>query len=196
MKVSKKILLNCSFCESLFKRFKCHNKNSKNIFCSKECRDSFYSISYSCEFCGIEFKRTKGEKRKGEKLGSKKTFCSMNCYRLNSQKSNTVSNCPVCKKQFTQTPWEKKSYRFCSPKCKSFEDQRREKGRNFRNGTALFRSISREAYGEICYSCRSTKHIEVHHLDKNRKNNTKENLRPLCRECHHHVHKGRLCLVL
>jgi len=196
MKKYKRTQVPCQNCSKLITIYNCELKKCKTRMCSDTCRKLFYESRLKCCYCKNEFHIKAYDKRKREKQGSKATFCSTKCFRDHKMSARVMSTCPVCSKEFSQTPWQKKCYRFCSPVCKAQEDQRRENGRNYRNGAALFRVISREAYGEICYSCRSTEKIEVHHLDRNRKNNTKENLRPLCRECHHHVHKGRLCLVL
>jgi hypothetical protein len=192
----KRTILKCKRCSCLFERFNCHLKKSKNFFCSIICRNLFSLKQLECNSCRKLFNIKKGEKTKRELQGSKLSFCSRVCMHNYKESLKLLSTCPMCKNSFLQTEWQKKNYRFCSPECKSKEDQKREKGRNYRNGAAIYRVISREVYGDICYSCKGTKNIEVHHLDKNKKNNIKENLRPLCRDCHHAVHKNRLCLVL
>jgi uracil-DNA glycosylase family 4 len=40
-------------------------------------------------------------------------------------------------------------------------------------------------YKNKCQDCRSSKNIEMHHIDGNHRNNTEENTRLLCRTCHH-----------
>jgi len=40
----------------------------------------------------------------------------------------------------------------------------------------------------ICYFC-LRKAENIHHINKNRKDNSKENLLPLCRSCHTKVHR-------
>jgi len=41
----------------------------------------------------------------------------------------------------------------------------------------------------ICYFCETTEELIIHHLNKNRKNNTPQNLLTLCPKCHHRLHK-------
>ena len=43
-------------------------------------------------------------------------------------------------------------------------------------------------FEKICNRCWSKERIEVHHKDKNRKNNVKDNLEPLCFICHKTEH--------
>jgi len=37
-----------------------------------------------------------------------------------------------------------------------------------------------------CYYCKTTENLQVHHIDRNRNNNTLENLRIVCARCHMH----------
>lgn len=47
-----------------------------------------------------------------------------------------------------------------------------------------------EFYGKKCSICVEMEgQIDVHHKDKNRKNNTIENLQVLCASCHAKIHK-------
>ena len=50
-----------------------------------------------------------------------------------------------------------------------------------------------EEYGKKCSICGQIEgQIDVHHKDKNRKNNKLENLNVLCASCHRRLHKGVL----
>lgn len=67
---------------------------------------------------------------------------------------------------------------------------------NWKGGISspVYRRIAFEEYGmeKKCMQCASIENIDVHHKDKNRKNNTRENLEVLCDKCHerHHVKNG------
>lgn len=40
--------------------------------------------------------------------------------------------------------------------------------------------------------CGNTEHLEIHHIDSDRKNNTPENLIPLCKTHHRTTHKEKI----
>ena len=50
----------------------------------------------------------------------------------------------------------------------------------------------KEKLGGCCSVCGSQTHLELHHIDKNRKNNKLSNLVLLCRKHHRAVHKSYL----
>jgi hypothetical protein len=52
-----------------------------------------------------------------------------------------------------------------------------------------YRRIAFEAHGEQCQRCDSNRNLNVHHKDRNRRNNAAENLEVLCRSCHNREHK-------
>jgi len=42
----------------------------------------------------------------------------------------------------------------------------------------------KKLYGKRCAYCEGREHIQIHHLDRNPRNNVLENLMPLCIWCH------------
>lgn len=52
----------------------------------------------------------------------------------------------------------------------------------------VFHRLAREHLKECCDICGSTEHLQVHHLDRNIKNNSPSNLRTLCQSCHMKLH--------
>lgn len=78
----------------------------------------------------------------------------------------------------------------------SWNIQRGDKKSNWKGGYyhAHYSRIAFEEYkfDKKCTMCGSEIDICIHHKDKNRKNNTKENLEILCKSCHikQHVEKG------
>lgn len=55
--------------------------------------------------------------------------------------------------------------------------------KNFGLDLQTFKELTKE-----CVSCGFKKIVEVHHLDSNNKNNSMENLVPLCPNCHKMIH--------
>ncbi len=45
------------------------------------------------------------------------------------------------------------------------------------------------SFGDICKVCNVSKSIELHHKDGNNKNETVDNLIPVCKKCHMLAHK-------
>jgi hypothetical protein len=53
--------------------------------------------------------------------------------------------------------------------------------------TKTIRKLVFNFYPNVCYLCGSKKNLEIHHLDRNRKNNQLSNLRIICRSCHNSI---------
>lgn len=49
--------------------------------------------------------------------------------------------------------------------------------------------------GDSCELCSSTEALQIHHVDENRDNNTRGNLKTLCTSCHQRVHSKNLEVV-
>jgi hypothetical protein len=101
--------------------------------------------------------------------------------------------CAACDCKFVVTEREKlfpsKEKYFCSRKCANSVGgtAKAEKYGNHGN----YRKTAFNLHGNACLICGFDKVIEVHHIDKNRKNNTKENLVPLCPNHHMMIHRSK-----
>lgn len=191
MKVSRKITSNCQECKKSYSYFPSHPKE----FCSKSCRCRSNSTDFKCDNCSTVFRLKNWEIRKRKKLNGIPRFCTRKCFNQFWKSNKIESECMNCKIKFKQTIWESKNYRFCSPLCKSCYCERGSLARSYKNGLGIYQRIGIEAWGYKCFFCGSQDNIEVHHEDKNRRHNTPENLKPLCRKCHHAVHSGRISLI-
>ena len=99
--------------------------------------------------------------------------------------------CPVCGKNFKRrrfgkrledyTRFQKRIY--CSKSCSA---HRRQDDPN--RNRAVFHRLAREHRRECCAICGNTEHLQVHHLDKNIRNNSPSNLVTLCPTCHMKLH--------
>jgi hypothetical protein len=159
-----------------------------------KCGKKRKGIKYTCKYCKQEFiNRAYNTKKYQYK------YCSINCKRLDSRKEIQVV-CSWCKTEFnkkpSQLPNSKSGLYFCTRKCK---DEAQKLGgikeimpSHFgkANGKNQYRQqfTTKELICKRCeykeFSCA----VEIHHIDHNRENNNKENLIPLCANCHAALH--------
>lgn len=128
-------------------------------------------------------------------------FCSVAC-RHESQKKGKFLSCPLCGRKFWRTPRHlraSKSRRyFCSKSCQTKWRNQRYSGENlvfWKGGENVYRKkmldSNRPRYCLLCGEG-DLRVLEIHHVDKNRLNNTHNNLAWLCMNCHHLVHRHQV----
>lgn len=151
------------------------------------------AVRINCKSCGKEHLSRIGKRRKNE-------FCSKEC-RTEFLKSQRVDvPCAWCNNQIQKSISRlnsKSGLYFCNRKCKDAAQKiggiKEIMPAHF--GTAKiadYRSLftdeelvcSRCGYNEFKSS------VQIHHKDENRENNAKENLEPLCANCHMGLHNG------
>ena len=143
-----------------------------------------YSVRV-CGNCTNDVWRTKTD------TGSAK-YCSRSCT-VASQTRRVELRCHRCNALFSRT--EKKSRKnksgivFCSRPCK--DGSQRVDGilvpAHYGTGVTDYRSRALKHYGRFCAKCGYTEDvrmIDVHHTDRNRRNNAIGNLEVLCVWCH------------
>lgn len=99
--------------------------------------------------------------------------------------------CPVCEKPFKRRRFGNRledysrfqNRIYCSKSCSA---HRRIDDMN-KNRTA-YHNLARKHREGYCAICGSTEHLQVHHLDRNIKNNSPSNLETLCQSCHMKLH--------
>lgn len=148
----------------------------------------------NCLECKIEFK-PKDYRQK---------FCSLTCWHKTEskvRKTGKILNCEECGKNVYRTKSDIKKSKsglfFCNKSCSASYHNRFKSGKShpsFRNGssTSTYRKLAFEEYGKVCNRCGYDKHeqvLEVHHKDRNRKNNKISNLEVLCANCHVEEHR-------
>jgi hypothetical protein len=163
------------------------------------CYPFWYMVTVSCKRCKKKFKA----KPSHVSYGFAK-FCSKDCAYQASRTGKEVV-CSVCAKKIYRAPRmigrSKSGKYFCSKSCQTLWRNQLYVGKahaNYIHGQASYRSIlGRNGIKKVCKHCKikDERVIAVHHIDKNRKNNSVENLVYLCHNCHHlvhyHVKKGK-----
>jgi hypothetical protein len=164
-------------------------------------------IIKSCLQCNAEFKVKRSEISRG--YGK---FCSIKCATgfNNPKKYKIVPNCKCaqCGKAIYKNASEQKNSRsglfFCNRKCKEYAQKlggiKDIMPPHYGKGQGKY--TYRELFKEdelICFRCGYNEFncaIEIHHKDGNRRNNKKENLLPLCANCHRALHNNLWALGL
>lgn len=153
----------------------------------------------NCLNCNVIFNVNTKEQKRG--YGK---FCSRACsgeYKTKTTlpKEPNVS-CEICGKRFYSAVSKSKNsrsgLRFCSRRCKD-NGQSLEYGLrsiwpdHYGSGTDNYREIAFKHHPHKCHDCGYNTVIEileVHHVNHNREDNKKENLRILCPNCHRLTH--------
>jgi hypothetical protein len=128
-------------------------------------------------------------------------YCSIQC-RGKGKQNRVEVQCAYCciyfYKKVSKLKLSKSKFYFCSRQCK-------DKGQSLKGGIkeimpphygtgsidyrALF--TPEELYCRRCGYKEFDCSVQVHHIDKDRNNNSKENLYPLCANCHWALHKNK-----
>ncbi len=136
-------------------------------------------------------------------------FCSIYCQN-HTQHDKYKFNCEGCGKECITSP-SRRNYKkkFCSIECREYkrqtEKERRQKQRASKllnRGTLQTRTLRRNLFKlkeKKCEVCGYNEYdfcLDIHHIDKNPKNNELENISILCCMCHKKVHKKIIQLEL
>lgn len=145
-----------------------------------------------CNLCGKEFQT----KPHWLKIGYGK-YCSSGCHHASMRTGKEIP-CSTCGKLVYKTQKALKGSKsgkfFCSKSCQTQWRNQLYIGsahKNFKTGEFVYRGvIERAGVPKICQLCKTEDYrvLAVHHIDKNRRNNTLENLVWLCHNCHFLVH--------
>lgn len=125
-------------------------------------------------------------------------YCSKKC-NYQGQKTGKVFVCHICGKETYKGVAEQarssSGKYFCSKSCQTIwrnsEVYTREKHINWKGGESSYRAFMvRSSLDKVCAKCktRDARILAVHHKDRNRSNNTADNLLWLCHNCHYLVH--------
>ena len=122
-----------------------------------------------------------------------KQFSCRRCGTTFMLRARKAYYCPECrKKHASEYVMQKRAEKDPAVKVGvgSGGNQRGKKNHQFKDGRSHYREVfDREnPYQTFCEICGGSRHLVVHHIDGNRKNNAPENLVKICRSCHAQVH--------
>jgi 5-methylcytosine-specific restriction endonuclease McrA len=101
-----------------------------------------------------------------------------------------ISDCPICSKKFEAKSGSPKQKRTCSYACSNKLFRVNNKS-IYIDGRSTYRKKALSKLPNLCNRCGYNSYIdilEVHHKDRNRKNNDISNLEILCPNCHSEEH--------
>lgn len=118
-------------------------------------------------------------------------------FRVNGSKKAAFINkvCPVCSKEFIT--YEKENSTTCGYSCANTYFRSGKNNPNYtgsignRISARKYREVAYSTYGKKCNRCAydNPLALEVHHIDRDRTNNSISNLEVLCCNCHALEHK-------
>ena len=180
-----------------------HTVQRWQVPCTLPQRISMSTITKDCLTCGRPFEAEVREHNRGNAR-----FCSRKCSARRLRKLKTPNcECDLCGHAFYRPPSKQNSKSgllFCSRACKERAQSLDTDGfeaiqpDHYGVRETTYRSAAMRHYPNKCDICGYDTHpevLEVHHRDKNRKNNVLGNLQVLCPTCHrveHFVDKGLL----
>lgn len=143
-----------------------------------------------CKVCSIRFLR-----KKSQILYSGGNFCSNKCRTL-GRRTGKYTQCSFCGieiyQSLSQLKKSKSGNHFCSKGCLFKWIYNKYDGHpNWKGGHHNYRDkLKKITKIPICHYCgeKDQRMLVVHHIDKNRKNNSLNNLVWLCHNCHYLIH--------
>jgi hypothetical protein len=148
---------------------------------------SFTAYMVECKWCKQQFKTVP--------TSTKQHTCSRKCYSEFLRSQRDASFCEICKVPIQSIKSRKK--RFCSNKCRTKvlgQTNRILAAKRSSWGQWLNRKSAKLWFIQQYKGCMKCGYnnvlgiLELHHIDRNGKNNIKENLMLLCPNCHSEDH--------
>ena len=121
------------------------------------------------------------------KMNKGRVFCSMTCYGISCRKENP---CVICGKLILAGLNKKTCSRGCANKHRVGIKYKIGRPRDKVKTIQVLKLRLMKERGENCERCNYSKYeiLQVHHKDRNRKNNELNNLELVCPNCHYEEH--------
>lgn len=203
----KKLLLHpetvktCPQCKLQFKP-----TSKKTIYCSDRCKNTYYTEKSkqpaNCTQCGTSMLQSKYNNKR-------RPFCSIKCLNKflsihnTGRRTGKMVHCTICNKELYRVPNRlSTAHPLCSYKCLGiWFSMRRGPDHPLYRGLSYIGYLDfrkelklrvRERDNNRCVLCGdSNKHLNVHHIDYNKKNPSANNLITLCNPCHRYTNHYR-----
>ena len=162
----------CKVCGTLFKRHYLRG-GVRQTCCSKKCKYAAGYVTRTCATCGKEYRVNH--------LSTRKQYCSLACIER--------SPCQLCGTVITgRAKFQSGERRFCSRQCAAVVNHTLQAKKNYL--VIGFASTIAKTGSLACERCKEAdpRALVVHHIDRNRSNNSRENLITLCANCHFREH--------
>ncbi len=145
------------------------------------------TIERTCEFCQTQFNAPVKEVNRGNGR-----FCSQKCSSSRKYPKSPNTVCAYCNapfyRQVSHLAGSKSKLYFC---CRQHKDLAQRIGGikdiqppHYGATLADYREVAFKHYPKVCSRCGYDKYVIVHHKDRDRSNNSIENLEVLCPNCH------------
>ena len=180
----ERVVKNCKHCQNQFTV--ANYRKHTALFCSRKCLalSARQEVTTACEICGEVFSHIASRANKAK-------YCSRKCYhKAQSQKGTVEYTCAHCGVKFLDAPSHKRKY--CSRKCVN-KASKEVWNPDF---STVRKQMLRRGMLTACQRCGFSSHqqiLGVHHKDRNRNNNTLDNLEVLCPNCHSVEHSRHIC---
>ncbi len=175
--------INCKNCNISF--YVPKHRIHTAMYCSRRCKAKFnlIKVKTNCHICNNEFEHI-------ESRCNKAKYCSRQCYYIAmSKKGSKEYTCKHCSKKFHDAPSKNRIY--CSRECSNKETLSEFKP----SFQTVRKSMLRRNMLDKCESCGYSEHKEIlgiHHKNRNRNDNSLNNLMILCPNCHSIEHKKHI----
>jgi hypothetical protein len=174
-------------CKHCFKNFTVASyRKDTALYCSRSCMAlaSRLQSTANCAECGEIFSFISSRANKAK-------YCTPKCYHKAMAKKGTIEyECQHCLKKFLGAPSQKR--KFCSKACINKASHKTFKP----NFTTVRKAMLTRGLLSSCVRCGFNtypKILGVHHKDRNRTNNSLDNLEVLCPNCHSIEHMKHVC---
>lgn len=140
-----------------------------------------------CLICGKEFKIPPSRFHTAKSCSNPKciyeSHLRSNRRTTKKLKKRLIKICIYCGKEYEIQKSRENKTKYCGRSCKAKAEKPR-----YIDGRATYRKFLKTN----CEDCKSKIKLQIHHKDKNRKNNNINNLITLCSKCHKKYHPETL----